>query len=76
METSPEKLGAHAGVVSFGAGATTKPGKRGLTKEYGSPGQSNYRPTGRRGTSTPPVPYRSSGERRQGSREPVTREST
>ena len=39
METSPEKLGAHAGVVSFGAGATTKPGKRGLTKEYGSPGQ-------------------------------------
>ena len=39
METSPEKLGAHAGVVSFGAGAKTKPGKRGLTKEYGSPGQ-------------------------------------
>ena len=41
METSPEKLGAHAGVVSFGAGATTKPGKRGLTKEYGSPGHSS-----------------------------------
>ena len=51
METSPEKLGAHAGVVSFGAGATTKPGKRGLTKEYGSPGQSFLSPAWRRGVT-------------------------